>query len=317
MRVNLFIPLLFAFTSLLFTCCLTACNDGKEKNTIDMNAMENSKSLPYNLQQAPDSATSYLPGIVSSDSLDFNAAFSPDHKSFYFSRAANRISKIYFTRFDSNQWSPPIAAPFATDNSADADPAFGPDGKLYFISNRLTSPSDTLPDYDIWFVSPLADGGWSSPQNMHSINSDSNEFYVSFAQNGNLYFSSSRQGGFGQEDIYVSKWENGKYDAPENLGSLINSDKSEYDPGISPKEDMLVFASSKRDGSYGMADLYISTPNADKKWLIVYHPGPGINTSTRDYCPYFSPNGQAFFFTSDKDVKWISVQSLRKAAGLK
>ena len=50
------------------------------------------------------------------------------------------------------------------------DPAFAPDGKLYFISNRPKDQSDTIADYDIWFVAPLADGRWSAPENLKSIN---------------------------------------------------------------------------------------------------------------------------------------------------
>ena len=116
---------------------------------------------------------------------------------------------------------------FTESKYSEADPAFAPDGKLYFISNRPKDQSDTLMDYDIWFVAPLSDGRWSEPENLKSVNSDSSEFYISFSKNGNLYFSSSRKGGFGEEDIYVSRLINEQYTAPENLGAAINSKRSE------------------------------------------------------------------------------------------
>lgn len=294
--------LLFAVTCVLLSC--GSSGDNKDRST---------SNISYPNPQPDSIAIPFLPGIVSSDSLDFNAAFSPDGKSFYFSRAFNRMSKIFVTNYDGSKWNEPVAVPFAISDAADADPAFSPDGKLYFISNRLTGATDTLPDYNIWYVSPQADGNWSKPENMTTLNSDSNEFYISFARNGNMYFSSSREGGFGQEDIYVSKLENGKYAAPQNLGSAVNTDKAEYDPGIAPDEKMLLFASSKRDDGYGQADLYCGIPNEKMLWTQTIHLDSNINTPTRDYCPYFSPDGKYFFFTSDKDVKWVTMEALRKS----
>lgn len=303
-QTRLAISILF-FASILLTCILISCGPGDKKD-------QAASIIPYPDPQPESIAISFLPGIVSTDSLDFNAAFSPDGKFFYFSRAFNGVSKILVTHYDGSKWSEPVAAPFESNGAADADPAFGPDGKLYFISNRLTSTTDTLHDYDIWFVTSQADGHWSKPENMTVLNSDSNEFYISFARNGNIYLSSSRKGGFGQEDIYVSKLENGKYTAPENPGSTINTDKSEYDPGIAPDEKLLLFASSKRDDGYGQADLYCAMPTAQMLWTQTIHLDSNINTPTRDYCPYFSPDGKYFFFTSNKDVKWVNVQALRK-----
>lgn len=262
---------------------------------------------------APDSLPlRFLPGIVSTDSLDFNAAFSPDGRSFYFSRSKNRQSKIYVSHYNGTVWTDPVFATFTgTEKFAEADPLFSPDGKLYFISNRPKEPSDTIPDYDIWFITPLGNGRWSEPENMKDINTDSSEFYISFSKNGNLYFASSRQGGYGQEDIYVSKRVKGKYTTPVNLGSTINTDKSEYDPCVSPNEDLLLFASSNRDRGFGAADLYASK-RISQKWLPASNIGPPFNTKTRDFCPYFSPDRKYFFFSSEADVKWIRTETLRK-----
>lgn len=262
---------------------------------------------------APDTtALRFLPGIVSMDSLDFNAAFSPDGKSFYFSRSKNRQSKIYFTQYDGVKWCEPVFASFTgNEKYAEADPLFAADGKLYFISNRPKDASDNIPDYDIWFVSPLGDGRWSAAENLKSVNTDSSEFYISFAKNGNLYFASSRSGGYGQEDIYVSKLVNNQYTTAENLGPMINTDKSEYDPCISAKEDLLIFASSNRENGLGAADLYCSRL-LNRKWLPALNLKPPFSTNTRDFCPYFSPDAKYFFFSSEGDVKWISIQTLNK-----
>lgn len=254
----------------------------------------------------------FLPGIVSTDSFDFNAAFSPDGRAFYFTRKINGQSKIYVSHHNSEAWTSPVPAPFTASGYAEADPVFSSDGKLYFISNRPKDASDTLADYDIWFVSPRPGGAWSAPEYMQAVNSDSSEFYISFAQNGNLYFASSRAGGSGQEDIYVSRWINERYATPENLGPSINSEKSEYDPCISAGEDLIVFTSSGRPDTFGAGDLYRARLDGNKRWQPASNLGKKFNTETREFCAYFSPDSKYFFFSSQGDVKWVEAGSLRQ-----
>jgi hypothetical protein len=272
---------------------------------------ENGKSLSRHIpypQPRPDStAATFLPGIVSKDLPDFGSAFSPDGKSFYFARTEDERSKIYVTHHDGTNWRDPVPVSFTTSEYADADPAFAPDGRLYFISTRPKDKSDNSKDYDIWFVSPLESGRWSEPENLGGVNSDANEFYISFSTNGNMYFSSSRSGGFGKEDIYVSKFVNGRYEKPENLGAAINSEKSEYDPGISADENFIVFTSSNRAATFGGGDLYGSKLNSGRKWAAAVNLGNGFNSSSREYCSYFSPDAKYFFFSSQGDVKWIGA----------
>jgi Tol biopolymer transport system component len=291
--------------NLLLTCvCLSCATSHNDDKTVS--------DIPYPRPLPDSTAIPFLPGVVSKDSLDFNAAFSPDGKSFYFTRSENKQLKMYVTRHDGENWTEPIHALFTETKYSAADPAFAPDGKLYFISNRPVDQSDTFPDYDIWFVTPLPDGRWSEPENLKSANSDSSEFYISFSTNGNLYFSSSRAGGFGEEDIYVSRLIDGQYATPENLGIAINSEKSEYDPCISANEDLLVFTSSNREDTFGKGDLYFAKRNENRNWLQAFNAGKNFNTSSREYCAYFSPDSRYFFFTSDGDVKWMNAQFVRK-----
>jgi len=260
---------------------------------------------------APDSAVLvFLPGIVSIDGVDFGSAFSPDGKTFYFARSTNKKLKLYSSWYNGTEWTTPSIVSFIDTLYSQADPAFGPDGSLYFISNRPRDATDQSTDYDIWYVSPMADGRWSEPYNLEAVNTDSSEFYISFARNGSLYFSSSRRGGFGEEDIYVSRLTGKTYGQPVNLGSTINTARSEYDPGISPNGQVLVFASSGRTDSYGAADLYRSLHDKTHGWGPTLHLGNKINTSTRDYCPYWTPDGRYFIFSSAGDIKWIPANRM-------
>jgi Tol biopolymer transport system component len=302
-------PILRIASTIVLICfllsSLSSCNDTTTQQPATTN-------IPYP-QPLPDStALIFLPGIVSKDSFDFNAAFSPDGKFYYFSRTMNKQSKIYVSHHNGTTWDEPVLLSNVEVSYSDADPAFAPDGKLYFISNRPKDQSDTLKDYDLYSITPLPNGTWTKPEYLQNINTDSNDYYASFTTTGNLYFASSRNGGFGKEDIYVSKLINGQYATPENLGAAINTPNSEFDPGISAKEDMLLFASSGREDGFGAADLYYARPGANNQWQPAINLGPKFNTQTRDFCPYISPDGQYFFYSSEREIKWISTRYLPK-----
>lgn len=263
----------------------------------------------------PDANTpiKFLPGLVSTGEEEFGSAFSPDGNHYFFSKRTNGKSRIYFTTHENGSWSKPSLLDLDTTYAV-ADPAFDQYGNLYFISTMPVDSSDTLRDYDIWRISPLNDGKWSLPENLGMINSDSNEFYVSFHANGDMYFASSRSGGMGSEDIYVSKWKDNEFGEPHNLGPSINTDKSEYDPGISFNGGLLVFASSGRDDSFGKADLYVAgvIPVDSVNWYPAVHLDStfNINTSSREYCPYFTRDSRFFFFSSEGVVKWVDADAL-------
>lgn len=268
-------------------------------------------NIPYPTILQDSTAQVFLKGIASTDSVDFGSAFSLDGKSFYFARSENKKSNIYVSNFNGKSWTEPYKLPLNNEKYSTADPSFSPDGKLYFISNRPKNNADTVLDYDIWFVKPGAKGNWTEPINLVNINSDSNEFYISFSSKGNLFFSSSRDGGFGEEDVYESRLIEGEYTAPVNLGNSINSDKSEYDPGVSPDETCIIFASSGRADALGKADLYCSKLNTVAQWQKAKNIGNKFNTITRDYCPYFSPDLKYFFYSSSGDIKWVDIKYLK------
>jgi Tol biopolymer transport system component len=259
----------------------------------------------------PDSVViPFLPGIVNGDSLDFNAAFSPDGKHFYFSRSNQGKWMIYITERNESTWSKPVLAPFTEKEYSQADPFFTSDGTLYYISNRPRHTRDTVPDYDIWFIRPQGDGSWTAPENLEAINSDSTEYYVSLSANGNIYFASNRMGTSGSHDIYVSRYINGLYTTPENLGPAINSKQMEHDPMISQDEQYLIFTSVDRADSYGSGDLYYTSRKSDGSWAPARNMGNKFNTESYEYCTYLTPDNQYVFFSTAYDVKWISARYL-------
>lgn len=217
---------------------------------------------------------------------------------------------MYFTEKKGPSWSKPTLAPFNESDYSQADPFFTRDGTMYYISNRPKNPLDTIPDFDIWFIRPRRDGSWTEPENLEIVNSDSTEYYVSAADNGNLYFASDRNGTMGAHDIYVSRYVDGAYTTPESLGAAVNSEKMEHDPMISSDEEFLIFTSVEREDSYGSADLYYSLRQGDGTWTPARNMGGKFNTETYEYCSYLTPDKKYFFYSSDYDVKWISTKLL-------
>jgi Tol biopolymer transport system component len=272
-------------------------------------SLEQKASIDYPHPRPDTDALRYLPGVVSGDSLDFNASFSPDGKHFYFSRSAKGKWVIYQVELRDSIWSKPEVAPFNELEYSQADPFITSDGTLYFISNRPRHAGDTLPDYDIWLIRPQANGTWTKPENVESVNSDSTEYYVSLSANGNIYFASNREGTLGSHDLYVSRKINGVNSAPENLGPAINSKQMEHDPMISPNEQFLIFTSVDRDDTHGEGDLYYSIANKDGTWSNAKNMGSKFNSNTYEYCSYLSPDGKYIFFSSNFDVKWIDTKN--------
>jgi hypothetical protein len=248
----------------------------------------------------------FLPGIVSTEANEFNSCFSKDNNSFYFSRTIDTKSQIFVTTMENGNWSMPERLPFCNEQFAYADPAISPDGVFYFVSNMPTAATDTTHDYNIWRAS-FNNGQWKEPVNVIELNSSQDEYYISFTEAGDVYFSSSRSGGYGEEDLYYSKFGNGSYGPPVNLGSHVNSLHSEYDPFISKNGKVLIFASSGRPDSFGKADLYWIKKS--ETWEKPNHFGSTVNTPSRDYCPYIGEDG-AFYFSSDGQVKKIDALNL-------
>ncbi len=131
------------------------------------------------------------------------------------------------------------------------------------------------------------------------INTPEDEFYPAIARNGNLYFTAAYKTAIGKEDIFVSKFEQGKYTQPIPLDTAVNSKTYEFNAFVSPDEDYIIFTSYGRKDDKGRGDLYMSIKDATGQWLPAQNLST-LNSNRLDYCPYVSPDKKILFFTSER-----------------
>lgn len=264
------------------------------------------------------SPTLILPGIINTGLYERDFCTNKEGNEIYFTvqHPKSGYSQIQITSLTDEGWSEPEVVSFSGEY-ADLEPFISPDGqKLYFSSNRPTGgvELDSVPrrDFNIWYVTKT-ESGWSNPVALDGgINKPYvDEFYPSVSAKGTLFFTATYPNGIGKEDIYYAKFVNGKYGVPQPMDTAINSKRYEFNAWVSPDEDCIIFTSYGRTDDMGGGDLYMSTKDKNGKWQKAKNLGPKINSKSLDYCPYVSPDGKTFYFTSERmlpfnqeHVKW-------------
>ena len=118
-----------------------------------------------------------------------------------------------------------------------------------------------------------------------------------FSRDGlELYFSSTRPGGYGHFDIWVAAREtvDASWEEPLNLGPSVNTSAGECDPSISPNGLELYFT------LYGETPYRIwmcSRPSKDAPWSNPEVLGPPVGEYGA-YCPEVSADGLSLYFGS-------------------
>ena len=266
---------------------------------------------PY-LGQKPPGMTPevFAPGIISTGAPEQCIAFAPGGRELYFVRKTGNTRKIHNMKEERGRWTSPHVVPFSGKYD-DAEFSLSQDGKrLAFISNRpLDGEGGSDRGWDIWIVEKTTNG-WGEPENPGSvINSEKQEVFPSFFPNGDLYFSSDRDGDY---DIYVSRYADGQYLQAEKLGDAVNTENGEWDQAISPDGSYMIFCSTGRTDSFGGSDLYISFRGHDGNWTGTKNMGEKMNSSRGVCCPSISPDGRYLFFESsrgiDGDIYWVDTK---------
>ena len=250
--------------------------------------------------------------VTTQDMLHGNVVFTPDGLEAYWSgtypaAGSDRLNyQILTMKLENGIWRAPRLAPFCQIEYQDDCPYVAPDGgKIFFLSKRPLKPGDPLADREnIWYAERKGDG-WGEPKYLgDEINSLSVHWQVSTDRRGNLYFGGQDPDGKNMRDIFVSRFENGKYLRPEKLDFTVSSENLEHSPFIAPDGSYIVF--SRASQQRAQLGIFISFKKKDGKWGEAACLNDIIGCPAATQCTYVTHDGKYFFYISWGSSNWAS-----------
>lgn len=291
--------------------------------------------------------------VINTSHRESEPSFTADGRTMYFNCDDYDIcvSQLNGT-WEQGQWTAPqrLGPPISTAY-IEVEPSLNPAGdRLYFTSTRPVADGDTLPglatyingigritmlttdrlgfslfgglgENDVW-VSDLVDGVWSEPRNLDDVSGEppvNTSFFdhcLSFSADGNeAFWTSTRPGGLGGNDIWTSRRVDGKWTPAENLGPTVNSPGSDHH-SIPAPDGQALYITSDRAGGLGGDDIYITTRDSDGQWGHLTNAGSPVNGPGDDRCAAWTPDRKIFLFDSDrtgglggKDLWWMQSRN--------
>ncbi|MCX7606277.1 MAG: OmpA family protein [Bacteroidia bacterium] len=187
----------------------------------------------------------------------------------------------------------------------DYAPYMHPSGQVLLFTSRreqiLTAlDPDQLRNEDLYYSQrDFVRGGFKPAEKFRDvINSPYNEGSACLNSDGTIliFARCDAPDGYGSCDLYISRYENGRWQNPKNLGPRVNSSFWDSHPFLAG--DSLLFFASNRPTGFGQSDLYVSRLGPDGEWLPPENLGPLINTLGDEVTPYFYEPYQTLYFSS-------------------
>jgi len=257
--------------------------------------------------------------VINSAARDVEPTFSRDGRTMYYNCADRRPdggNDICVSTLLNGVWTEPeVVGPPISTEYGEVEPLLSRDGtRLYIQSNRPGGVGMA----DLWF-SRKVDGQWTEPENLgEPFNTPYADhcLYFSGPDEDVAYWTSTRPGGYGGNDIWTSQRVNGVWQPAVNLGPLVNSEHSDHHSLPSP-DGRSLYVTSGRPGGYGGEDVYVTTRDENGRWSTLTNLGPQVNSDQDDRCPAFSPDFKIFYFDSEraggyggKDLWWIEYEAI-------
>lgn len=237
---------------------------------------------------------------INSDALEYFPSLTIDGSKMIFTRRVNNDEDFYESNLINGHWS--LAKPLGgkvNTNLNEGAQNISQDGQLLVFTGCNYPEGEG--SCDLYF-SIRTNTGWSEPQNLGPVvNTDLWESSPSLSPDKkDLYFSSSRGGGFGGKDIWVThRLPSGKWSQPNNLGPAINTSGDESCPFMHADNETLYFNSNGHMG-YGMTDLFFSKKVTDSSWTLAENLGYPINTIDDEGSLIVSADGKTAYYASDR-----------------
>ncbi len=258
---------------------------------------------------------------VNSTLKDYNPFVTLDGQTFYLTRTiwtdsvrdplGNMIKDgqedLFVSFKDNNAWTPAnnVGGPINSEVMEGAI-SLSPNGNVMILTvcektGNWGKGRTGFGSCDLFYTQKLNNGKWSVLKNLGpEVNSGKFDAQPSVSTDGkDVYFASSRAGGYGSSDIYVTHFTEKGWSKPENLGANINTYGFEDGVFIHPDNQTLYFASSGLPGMGGR-DIYMSKKQADGSWGIPRNLGYPINTADDERSMFIDAKGEVAYFASDR-----------------
>lgn len=262
------------------------------------------------IAKAQEPARLFGSSVINNGDFNFNASFTPDSKTVFFTKASvnwGYIGIFYATRVRGH-WTTPRAVTF-TGQYRDCDPFVAADGKYLYFSSDRPLPGQPFKNYDYHLFKVNLNGNRviSEPALVElPVAAGVVTNYCTFAANGTIYFSAAANV---DSEIYRCVYSDGHFLPPEKLP--FNNDKLiDYDPMIASDESFIVFSSNNRKG-LGGADLWISYHKAGG-WTEPVNLGKQVNTPGAEGSAGLSRDNKTLYFSSSREV--ITLNEREKPA---
>ncbi|UCH14765.1 MAG: PD40 domain-containing protein [Bacteroidales bacterium] len=247
-------------------------------------------ALKY-MENPVDIQKTNLGDLINNNASNYKAVISGDGNTLIYMNELPFYDAVYFSHFENGRWTEPVN--ITSQIQSDGDQyvtSISYDGTQLLLTKEDNFNSDI-------YTSIYKNEQWTKSMPLAKpVNSKYWESHASISKDGKtLYFTSNRRGGFGEMDIYKSVIdEEGEWDNPRNLGSVINSTLNEDTPFITDDGKSLFF-SSQGHSSMGGYDIYISSIDDEGNWTAPVNLGYPINTTDDDLFYYPWKNGRVAY----------------------
>ncbi len=189
-------------------------------------------------------------------------SFSSDFKKVYITRGARNVyskevndntnrMKLYQSEWGKNRWSKPQYFILNDSSYSFGHSSFADNDNVFVFASDMSGGYGGVDLYITFKV----DDSWSKPLNLgEDINTEKDELYPYYLDDGNLYFSSNGHIGFGGFDIYNVNIKEAD-GVPHNMKTPINSSYDDFSFVIQAKKEK-GYLSSNRPNGQGKEDLY-------------------------------------------------------------